>query len=284
MPDSDPLDVAQADAKRAVKRAGVLVVERTREWISAKLGVVVVGALASAAAAAYSLPIVAAVGCGVFAMLASISAVYAYRLLHRERTARHQAQIARLRARQRGLRHEAAALEAALALAGKPNERGGRLGFRGHSELLAAIRYAQSSRSYARRERLSSPPSEQSRAHQGPPPKPPNLAKSRQRLAVLDAEEKTIEAEIQALAAHAEKHERDMKLTRDEWRRVRDADREARKRVRQGQRPWPERPGMAIEVGTKRDGLPHARRLPPKATPEQIARGERPDKDEHRAA
>lgn len=86
--------------------------------------------------------------------------------------------------------------------------------------------------------------SEQSRAHQDAPSKPPNLAKSRQRLAVLDAEEKAIEAEIQALAAQAEKHERDVKLTRDEWRRVRDADREAQKRARQGQQPWPERPAM----------------------------------------
>ncbi|MGA8746591.1 MAG: hypothetical protein WB507_12125 [Solirubrobacterales bacterium] len=116
--------------------------DRGREWISTKLGVMIVGALVSVTAAAYFLPILAAVTCGMVTTTAVIFAIYAFRLLHRERTMRHQAAIAALRARQLGVRHEAAALEATLALAGKPNECGGHLGFRGHSELHAAIHYS----------------------------------------------------------------------------------------------------------------------------------------------
>lgn len=279
MPDKDGFEEIGEDAKRIAGSAWTFVVEHAREWFGAKLALAAATLLAGAAAATFVLPLFLAVLGGFAAIAIVVYGVYGHRRAHKEKVLRRQAAISALRTRQRALRQEAAICEATLALAGKPNERGGRLGLRGFNELAAAIRYAKAGHSWARRERLTTAPVERDHLPTPAPPKAPNVAVSRQRLAVLDAEDKSLEAQIQALAYPSKELERDAKEAREEWHRARDADREARSRGRRGRRPWPEQPGMAFEVGTKPDGLPHARRLPPKPTPEQIAKGETPDAD-----
>jgi hypothetical protein len=279
VPDKDGFDELSEDAKRIGGNAWTFLVEHAREWLGAKLAIAAATVLAGAAAATFVLPFLLAFLCGVAAIGVVAYGVYGHRRAHKEKVLRRQAAISALRTRQRALRQEAAICEATLALAGKQNEGGGRLGLRGFNELAAALRYAKAGRPWARRDRPTAAPTDRGNLPTPAPLRPPNVAKSRQRLAILDAEDKSLEAQIQALAYPSPEWEGDAKDAREEWRRARDADRETRSRGRQGRRPWPEQPGMAFEVGTKPDGLPHARPLPSKPTPEQIANGEQSDAD-----
>jgi hypothetical protein len=278
VPDKDGFDELGEDAKRIGGNAWTFLVEHAREWLGAKLAIAAATVLAGAAATTFVLPFLLAFLCGVAAIGVVAYGVYGHRRAHKEKVLRRQAAISALRTRQRALRQEAAICEATLALAGKQNERGGRLGLRGFDELAAALRYAKAGRS-GLVERESPYPLIAAICRPLLLPNHPTLRNLASASPSLILRTSLSRAQIQALAYPSKDLERDAKEVREKWHHARDADREARSRGRRGHRPWPEQPGMAFEVGTKPDGLPHARRLPPKATPEQIANGEQPNAD-----
>ncbi|MDP9385812.1 MAG: hypothetical protein M3P50_11385, partial [Actinomycetota bacterium] len=167
---------------------------RVRPWFSRELLYLLAGATVASAVAAFVLPALAAVACGLVAFAALVVAFFARRLMFEERTRRRAAQAAELRERERALRAEDALDVVALGLAGDPDSRSALLR---HKVLWQAIRSLEErvARTYEEHRRLylTTPP----RPDQ--PIAPPDVGALRRRRVERHAQLAAVADEIRAV-------------------------------------------------------------------------------------
>lgn len=270
MNEKDAFEFSKDEVADASRRALHWLIDRARTFLTVKLAVGVVTALALAVAAALAFPTFVAAAFALVAVFLVGWAVQSQRLLHRERSAGHWRSIDILRARQRELRAQVSVREAALVVVGESGDHESAM--RAYQPLVAAVRYREARTRAALRADV--PPAQRQRSDAAP--KPPDLKPTRRELEKMREEMEVVEAQIQALAAPGTEWEAKADERAEEYRRARAADLEARQRARRGQRPTASASGFAIEVGRNRDGSRRVGTPDPKLTPEQIARGERP--------
>jgi hypothetical protein len=182
------------------------------------------------------------------------------------------------------VRSELALANATLGLVGDPNDRQARwnrhLQVAGGQKFMAALRYAETRNTMAMAAQRPGPPKAEMRRPGALTA--PDLFDVRRRREVLEVELAKLEAEIQSLstpeaidlAQAAEEAERSYKDKRDA---AHAADRAARENYCHGTgTPSPATAGIAFQRLQRPNGTSDVRNLPPRATPEQIARGEPP--------
>jgi hypothetical protein len=274
----DAFDFTRDQAKATISHSWHRLIDHGRRLVTAKLLAILGGAFGFVVAAQFFLPALVAAGCAVGLVLLAAWAVQTQRLLHREREAGRWRSIDILRARQRELRAQAALREATLVVAELRG--GGNAQMRTYQPLVEAVRY---SRGRARAV-MKADASPRQRQQADAAPKAPAVGPVERELKDLREQDEVVEAQIQALAAPDTKWEARANEKGEEYRRAKKADLEARKRARNGQRPTAPSPGLAFAIGRNPDGSRRVANRKPDPTPEQIARGERPDEDEHQAA
>jgi hypothetical protein len=270
VPELDAYDLTKQQATDIGRRAWRWLIDRARTVLTVKLalGVVVTAALAVAAQFAFSAFVAA--GFAVVAIFLIGWSVQTQRLLHRERAAGRWRSIDILRARQGELRAQAALCEATFVVADLPG--GGNAQMHVYQPLAQAVRYSRGRARAAMKADVSPRQRQQAPAV----PKAPDVGPVQRELKDLREQGEVAEARIQALAAPDTEWEIGADEKAEEYRRARAADLEARQRARNGQRPTAPSGGFALEIGRNPDGSRRVGRRDPSATPEQIAKGERP--------
>lgn len=266
MPQPNPHEYVQQQAVSRAIRFWNWLTDHLHAWASGKLVLWISGAVGAATAAAFVLPFLVALVFGVSAIGLMAWAVGAHHLLHRERRINEWNAVQRLRSKQREIRAQIAIREAAVLIADEPG-RDFRPRARAYPPLVAAVRYSKGRIRQARQAEM--PP--QQRQRQPAVPKKPDLGDTRRELKSLEAEAEAVEAQIQALAAPDAKREASAKEKKEAYRRIKDADVEARRRVRKGMSPTAPEGAPGIEVTLKLDGSRKVDQRPPRETPEQIA-------------
>ena len=211
-------------------------------------------------------------------------AIYVRKQLVDERTLHRRAWIDGKRLQQQLLKHEVMLADATLLLVGEPRDRQVRYDLHGPGaqEFKTAVRYVEAkARAAAAAEQRPQPARATRRDATPVVPTAPKVAGVRRRRDLNKAEIDKREAEIQALATPdaidlaraAEEADRSYKQQRAA---AHEADRVARDRHRSGRKPSPQSPEPALQIRFLPNGGSDVRSVPPEATPEQIARGERP--------
>jgi hypothetical protein len=297
MPDLDPYQLAEQDARRLITRIWHRAVDFGKTYLSAALvktlGVTIVAAIA----AALSFPAFAFVIVAIALLALSLYAVYATKLLKAQDRELRWAWIGGKRVKQRELETKIALETATLALMGE-RQIGGRLrmaspelrsalAFHQHRLRLAEERAAAAeavkdgNATDAQRRRLKS----FQRDRQPAPPKGPAIEPIKARREALEAERAALEAEIKSLstagdiaaAMHTEEVEGARRTKRERRDAARKADQAARDRVRAGNSPTEPEPDHVLSVEVSANGERSVGRGQPKPTPEQIAKGETAD-------
>jgi len=275
MQDLEPQDALREDVVRTVRSWRQRVADRARGWVTRWLVGVALTSVAGVVLAVLSLPLIAAVVCAVATTASLCTAVWARRLLYRERAARRWSWIAGKRAQQDLLTREQLVDTAVLVIAGEPEDRALTIGAR-PAELRQATSYVRGRLAEAH---ASLRPQPTAAKHRRPAaPKKPDLAAVRRRRERRAAEIKALEAEIQQLAnpddaAAAMVAEEARMHARSVRQSAMDADQAARERTRRGRTPTARTEGTPIEVAFKPDGGRDVRRGSRRASPEQIASG-----------
>lgn len=275
MTDQSPEQVAKEEFSNALRTAWRGLIDRGRRYASVTLLKIGLGGLAAAVLAAISLPILAAVACGVAVVLALWFGVYAYKLFDRERTTRQWAFVQGKRAQQQTLDAEQRADEAVLAIMGKPEDARLRVGARPRElvQALAVVRY-RSAQAHA----AQFPQPASAAQHSPAAPKEPDLAPVRARISKRKAEREALEAEIQALAAPGDIEaamlaEEKRTHAQSAHESAHQASQAARERTRRGQTATSPSAGISMSMKIDPRGTRDVRSVPPQPTPEQIARG-----------
>lgn len=273
--DLEPQDAFREDVMRSVRTWRERVADRARGWISRWLAGVALTSAAGVVLAVVSLPLIAAVVCGVATTASLCTAVWARRLLYRERAARRWAWVAGKRAQQDVLTREQIVDTAVLVIVGEPEDRALAVGTR-PVELRQAVSYV---RGRLAEVHASSRPQPASAKHRRPAAaKKPDVAPVRRRRERRAAEIKALEAEIQQLAnpddaAAAMAVEEAGRHARSVRQSALDADQAARERARRGRPATARTEGTPIEIAFKADGSRDVRRGTRRVSPEEIAQG-----------
>jgi hypothetical protein len=294
MPDLDPYQLAEKDARRLITRIRDRAVDFGKTYLSAALVKTLGVTIAAAIAAALSFPAFAFVIVAVALLALSLYAVYATKLLKAQDRELRWAWIGGKRVQQRELEMKIALETATLALMGE-RQIGGRLRM-ASPELRSALVFHQ------HRLRLAEERAEAAEAvkdgaatdtqrrrfksvqrdRQPAPPKGPAIEPIKARREALEAERAALEAEIKSLSTAgdiaAAMHTEEVKGARRTKRARRDAAREAdqaaRDRVRAGNSPTAPEPDHVLNVEVSANGERSVGRKQPQPTPEQIAKGE----------
>lgn len=275
MQDLEPQDAFREDVVRSVRTWRERIADRARGWVTRWLVGVALTSAAGVVLAVVSLPLIAAVFCAVATAASLCTAVWARRLLYRERAARRWSWVAGKRAQQDVLTREQTVDTAVLVIVGEPEDRALAVGTRA-AELRQAVSYVRGRLAEAH---ASSRPQPASAKHRRPTaPKKPDLAPVRRRRERRAAEIKALEAEIQQLAnpddaAAAMAAEEARTHARSVRQSAMDADQAARERARRGQTATARTEGTPIEIAFKADGSRDVRRGARRVSPEEIAQG-----------
>lgn len=272
-----PDEAALEAATRLGRRAWLRAIDALRVIFTVKSALIAVGGVGASVLAVLSLGALAGIACAAVTVGASVWAVFAGRLLIRERASARWAAIGVLRHEQRAVRAEAALDVVTLALAGDRTAMG-RLHRIGRPDLVRALRARDHALRQAAAGSTSARPSRADARAAAPPPAP-DTKKVRRHLSEREAELKAIEARIQAYAdptddaaiRRAEAFRAQAKAAHDAALK---ADREARDRRRRGL-PATVPPGreVGLELEITPAGVRSVRRSAARPTPEQLAAG-----------
>lgn len=275
MSDKSPEQLAQEEFRRAWLTIWRWGLDHGRRYLTASLLKFILAGVIGVGIAAYSLPALAAIACGVAVAGGIIYGVYGRRLYHDERGSRRWTWIVAKRLQQDKLWLEQRLDTAVFDVLGRAPEASAG-GARSSPELRQAIAVLRHQSLEAQRQQLAGATQQEQR----PAPKGPNLNAVQARMKARKADIDALEAEIQSLAVpenadaamaaeEARKHEKSVTDS------VRKAEREARERVRRGYTATQAEPSLALQLQWSPTGARDVRQVTPPVTPEQIAQGQR---------
>ena len=275
MQDKSPEQLAEEVFTRKILGVVRWLFDHGSRYLSRFVLTLVGGGLVGVVVGVISLPIVAAVICGVVVVVSVGYAVFAHMLLDDERVTRRWAFVDRKRLQQKLLAADRRLDEAVLAIMDEPEDRGIRVRAQPAElgQVLALIRYRTAEIRAAQH-----PQPRRAGVRRPAAPQEPDLGVVRARIAERQAEHDALEAEIQSLPVP---EDIDAAMAADEARKyatsARDAAHEAtfaaRDRKRHGRPATQQRPSPALQVRTQATGERTVRRVVPEPTPEQIAQG-----------
>ena len=255
-PDRSPEQLATEELKGAFLTIWRWAFDHGRRYLTASLLKTSVIGVIGVAIAAYSLPAVAAVACGVAVAGGIVYGIYGRRIYHDERVSRRWTWISAKRLQQDKLRLEQR-LDTAVfdVLRRAPGSKAG--AGRSSAELRQAIAFVHHQ---ARQQQVPGPGQHERR----PAPKAPDLNMLQARMEGRKADIDALEAEIQSLAVPENV---DTAMAAEEARAhaisARDsalaADQAARERSRRGQTATPRAAGVSLDVTIAPTGVQDVR-------------------------
>lgn len=293
MTNLNPLELAEKDAKKRLKRAWHTVQDFFKTFTTATLLKMLTGSVVSIALAIINFTAFAAIAVAVVIGVLSVALIYSTKIIKDQDRENRWAYVAGKRVQQDNLDAQIAMDTVTLALMGERHAPNGMR--RASRDLQEALAYYQHRLSLAEQRadaaeavNAGNASDAQRRAlkrfqrEDAQPPKGPAVEPIKARRVSRDAERKALEAEIQSLAT-AEDIDAAMKTDEVEGARrtrrerqdaARKADQAARERVRLGRAATAREPASRFDLRMHANGHRDVSMPPPEPTPEQIARGE----------